>query len=103
MARKPSLHSADDLVGPGVEATIAAIEAPDSDAGLISLARVLANSIDRMSNNERSLMLGQTVPALFRVLEALEKRAVARRGAAAGKAVNPIQEMRRTHAARRTS
>jgi hypothetical protein len=102
MAHKPPLHSADDLVGPGVEATIAALDPPDSDAGLVSLARVLAAAIDRMTNTERAVMLGQTSPQLFRTLEALEKRAAVRRGAAAGKAVNPIQEMRRAHAARRS-
>lgn len=102
MPHKPALHSADNLVGPGVEATIAAIEAPASDAGLVSLARVLANAIDRMSNAERAALMGQTSPQLFRVLEALEKRHQARKGPAAGQAENPVQQLRRAHAARRS-
>lgn len=101
MARKPALHSADDLIGPGVEQTIAALGPPESDAGLVALARVLANAVDRMSNAERAAMLGQTTPQLLRVLVELEKRAAARRGPAARKTDNPIQAMRRAHAAGR--
>ena len=60
MARKPALHDADDLIAPGVEATIAALDPPPSDAGLVSMARVLAHAVDRMGNAERAAMLGQT-------------------------------------------
>jgi hypothetical protein len=101
MARNSPLHNADDIIGPSVERTIAAINAPEFDAGLIALARVLAHAIDRMSPNERATMLGQTAPQLFRVLNELERRAQARRDPAAGQAENPVDQMRRANAARR--
>jgi hypothetical protein len=72
---------------------------PESYAALVALVRILAHSVDRMSNQERAAMLGQTAPQVLRVLQELEKRAQARRGSDAGKAPNPVQEMRRAHAA----
>lgn len=101
MTRKPALHDADDLIAPGVEATIAALDPPPSDAGLVSMARVLAHAVDRMGNAERAAMLGQTFPGLLRVLQELNKRADARQKTAGKPADgNPVQEMRKAHARR---
>lgn len=100
MTRKPVLHSADDLLAPGLEVTLAAIDPPESDRGLVALARVLAKTLDRMSPAERSAMLGQTAPQLFRCLESLEKRYQARRVPAA-EVENPIAAMRAERARRR--
>ncbi len=100
MPRRPALHSVDDLAGPGLEQALAALGPPPEDAGLVALARVLAGTLDKMSDAERRAMLGQTVPAYFRCLVELEKRAAARREPA-GKAGNPIAVMRTEHARRR--
>jgi hypothetical protein len=74
MARKPALHTADDLLSPALGRTVAALDAPESDQALIALTMVLAASIDRMSNEERARMLGQTAPAYLRCLAELEQR-----------------------------
>lgn len=103
MARKPALHEADDLLEPSVETTIAAIGPLDSDAALVALARILAHAVDRMSNQERAAMLGQTAPQVLRVLVELDKRAQRRRGPAGqgrDQPENPVRAMRRAHAAR---
>jgi hypothetical protein len=100
MARKPALHVVDDLLSPALARTVEAIGAPESDLALIALTVVLANAIDRMSNDERSKMLGQTAPAYLRCLEALEQRAARRRVPAAREGANPVEQLRRQHAQR---
>jgi hypothetical protein len=100
MARKPALHSADDLIVPGLERALADLDPPEADQGLVSLARVLGNAVDRMSNAERAAMMGQTAPVLLRVFVELEKRHQARKGPAA-RPDNPVVAMRRAAAARR--
>jgi len=102
MARKPPLHSADELLLPAVERTIAAVDPPESDDALCAVLRVLAGTLDRMSNAERRAMLGQTIPAFQRALVELEDRRRRRAGpAAAPRVENPVDAMRRSHAARR--
>jgi hypothetical protein len=81
MARRPPLHDAGELLAPAVERTLAAVDPPESDAALVALARALAGSLDRMSQDERRAMLGQTVPQLLKVLVEIERRATVRRPA----------------------
>jgi hypothetical protein len=100
MAPKPALHPADELISPALARTVKAIDPPDSDDALVALARVLAGTIDRMSNAERAAMIGQTAPQMIKVLDMLEDRARRRREPAAPKAVNPVRDMRAAHAAR---
>ena len=79
MPRRPPLHTANELLSPALEATVAAVGPPESDAALVALARVLAATLDRMTRAERAAMLGQTAPQLLRVLVELEARAARRR------------------------
>lgn len=100
MARRPALHSADDLLAPAIERTIAAVDPPESDAALVALARIMARTVDRMTDAERAVMLGQTAPQVLRVLVELEQRARCRREPAGRPAAaNPVRDMRRQHAA----
>jgi hypothetical protein len=73
------LHSAEDLLVPALDRTLAALEPPAADDGLVALARVLAAALDRMSNAERRAMLGQTAPMYFKTLLELDARAAKRR------------------------
>ena len=84
VTRKPSLHDVDDLLTPGLERAIADIDPPPTDDALVALARILAHSVDRMSDAERRAMLGQTAPQVLRVLNELETRAAKRRKPADG-------------------
>jgi hypothetical protein len=95
MARRPELHPADELLSPALARTLKAIDPPESDAALVALARVLAATLDRMSNAERVVMAGQTAPQVLKVLEALEARAAKRRGPERPQVVNPVHELRR--------
>jgi len=94
MARKPALHDADDLLTPALERAVEAIGPPATDDALVALARILAHSIDRMSNAERRAMLGQTAPQVLRVLNELETRAASRRKPADGPP-SKLDELRR--------
>jgi len=99
MARKAPLHSADDLLTPALDRAIEALGPPETDAALVALARILARTVDRMSNAERAAMIGQTAPQVLRVLVELEKRAQQRRGPERARTVNPVRDMRKAHAA----
>lgn len=74
MARKPVLHSVDELVGPAVERTVLAVGPPAEDDALVATIRLVASTLDRMSNDERARMAGQTVPGLLKLLQELERR-----------------------------
>lgn len=100
MARKPALHDADDLLTPALDRAIEAIDPPPTDAALVALARILAHTVDRMTDDERASMLGQTAPQVLRVLVELDKRAQQRRGPARqDHPENPVRAMRKAHAA----
>lgn len=79
MAHKTVLHAADELLTPALERALAAADLPESDVALVALTKVLAAAIDRMSNDERARMLGQTAPLYLKALVELDRRA-ARRG-----------------------
>ena len=98
MAHKPPLRAADDLLAPAVERTIEAIDAPEQDAAVVALARVLARAVDRMPDGQRAVMLGQTAPQLLKVLNELEERARRRRTIQPG-APNRLQQLRAARAA----
>ncbi|MGO8958704.1 MAG: hypothetical protein ACLQFR_15245 [Streptosporangiaceae bacterium] len=98
MTRKPPLHAADDLLTPALERAIADIDPPATDDALVALARILAHSIDRMSNDERRAMLGQTAPQVLRVLNEVEERAAKRRKPAEGPP-SKLQQLRAARAA----
>jgi hypothetical protein len=98
MPRKPALHDADDLLMPALDRAIAAIDPPESDAALVALARVLAHSVDRMSNDERARMIGQTAPSVLKVLVELEARAEKRR-MPAERPPGKLEQLRAAHAA----
>ena len=100
VARKLPLHSADELLGPAVEQMVKAIDPPESDAPLLALARVLARTVDRMSDSERATMLGQTGPLVLKVLQELETRDRRRRVPDKPKAANPVHAMRAAHMSR---
>lgn len=98
MTRKPPLHTADDLLTPPLERALEAIDPPATDDALVALARILAHSIDKMSDAERRAMLGQTAPQVLRVLNELETRAAKRRKPAEGPP-NRLQQLRAARAA----
>jgi hypothetical protein len=101
LARKPVLHTVDQLVLPAVERTIKAVGPPESDAALCAVLRVLAATIDHMSLEERARMVGQTAPALQRALGELEDRRRRREGPdVVPRVENPVDSMRRAHATR---
>ena len=91
----PKLRSADRLLLPAVEEAIDAAKIDAADVGVAQLARTLARTIDGMSDDQRARMLGQTGPALFRVLEALSGRARARTGVPASGRLAMLRETRR--------
>src|SRR5262245_40970989 len=78
-SRKPVLREANQLLGPALEATLADLDPPQSDAALVAECRMLAGVLDRMGLAELRAMAGQTVPQYHRALVELEKRAAARR------------------------
>jgi hypothetical protein len=97
MPRRPPLHSADELLAPAIDRAIAAVGPPADDDGLVALARLLAKTLDRMTNAERTAMLGQTAPQLLRVLVELDKRA-ARRHKPVRREPNQLDRLREAHA-----
>lgn len=102
MGSRQPLRDAGELLAPAVDRMVEAIDPPESDAAVVALARILAKTVDRMSDAERAVMIGQTAPQVLRVLKELDDRA--RRRAAASPqqgASNPVREMRRAYAARR--
>jgi hypothetical protein len=98
MARKPALHSADELIGPALERVVEAIDPPDSDDALVALARVLARTIDRMTDDQRAVMAGQTAPQMLRILIELEQRAAKRRKPPA-RQPSALDKLRQAHVA----
>ena len=79
MPRKPALHDAADLLTPALDRAVEAIGPPATDDALVALAHILAKTVDRMSDNERAAMIGQTAPTVLKVLVELERRAEVRR------------------------
>jgi hypothetical protein len=98
------VRSADRTLAAAVKATVAALDAPETDRALTSLAEVLAETIDAMGPGERVTLLPQHAGQLGRVLAELEARAAKRRipaPPAAGTApANPVDDLRRAHARR---
>ena len=98
------VRSADRTLGAALKVTVAALDAPESDAALIRVAEVLAEVIDAMELGQRLSLLPQHTGQLVKVLGELEARAVRRRvpvAAAPGKApADPVDELRRAHARR---
>lgn len=102
MASRERLRAADELLSPAVEQTVKALDPPESDAAVVALARILAKTVDRMSDSERAAMIGQTAPQVLRVLKELDDRSRRRAAAAPQQGTsNPVREMRRAYAARR--
>lgn len=79
------LRDADDLIGPALAKTLAALGLPDEDAAMIKVAEVIAGILDAMPDGQRGMMAGQTVPQLVKVLEILDQRARRRRGQGMGR------------------
>lgn len=104
MTSKPQLRDAGELLAPALDRTVKALDPPEADAAVVALAYILAKTVDRMSDAERGAMLGQTAPQVLRVLKELDDRA--RRRAAAsppqGAAGNPVRDMRKAYAKRRS-
>ena len=98
------VRSADRTLAAALKVTVAALNAPESDAALIRVAEVLAEVIDAMELGQRLSLLPQHTGQLVKVLAELEARAAKRRAPAApepGKVpANPIDELRRAHAKR---
>ena len=99
MARKTALRSADELLSPAIERTVQALDPPDSDDAVVALARILAKTVDRMTDAERAAMIGQTAPQLLRVLVELEQRALERRKVMPKRQPSRLDEMRAARAA----
>lgn len=103
MTRARSLRNADQMVAPAVERMVEALDPPDEDLPLIAIARRQAAVIDAMPDEVAIGMMPNHAGPLIKVLGELEKRAQVRRGAAAaGKAVNPVRQMRAEYAATRS-
>jgi hypothetical protein len=97
LPRKLPLHSADELIGPALERVVGAIDPPASDEALVALARTLARTIDRMTDDQRAVMAGQTCPQMLRILVELELRAAKRRRPPA-RQPSRLDALRETHA-----
>ena len=82
MAANRRLRAANQLVGPAVEQTVKALNAPDSDAALVALARRQAATVDAMPDGVAVAMLPQHSGQLLKTLAELQARA-AKRGQAA--------------------
>jgi hypothetical protein len=99
-----ALRSADRTLVAAVKATVAALDVPETDLALVKVAETIAETIDLMGPGERLTLLPQHTGQLVKVLDQLETRAARRRAPApppAGAApVNPLDELRRTHARR---
>ena len=70
------------MLGPAVEQTVRALNAPDADAALIALVRRQAAIIDAMPDGVAVAMLPQHTSQLLKSLAELQARA-AKRGQAA--------------------
>jgi phage tail tape-measure protein len=66
-------------IGPALTRTVVALDPPESDAALVCLGEVIAETIDGMAIGQRGMMLGQTAPLLLKVLQELEERSRKRR------------------------
>ena len=97
MARRAPLHDAGEQLLPALERTIAAVDPPADDDALIALARAIAGSLDRMTRDQRVVMIGQTSPQLLRVLVELDKRA-SRRAKPVKRAPSQLDRLREAHA-----
>ena len=89
---------------------MAALEVPETDQALVRVAESIAETVDAMAPGVRMTLAPQHLGQLVKVLAELEARAVKRRApvqaAPAAAPVNPLDELRRSHArqvARRSS
>jgi hypothetical protein len=87
------LRDADDLIGPALARTLAALGPPDEDAAMVKVAEVIAGILDAMPDGQRGMMAGQTVPQLVKVLEILDERSRRRAKPAAGRP-NRLNQLR---------
>ena len=81
-----------------VDATIAAIGPPASDAAVVALARKMAAAIDGMGSEQLAAMIGQTAPQLLRVLQELEVRSAKRQAASRSARPSRVSQLRAAHA-----
>jgi hypothetical protein len=99
-----ALRSADRTLIAAVKVTVAALDAPLTDAALIRVAESIAETVDAMAPGQRMTLAPQHLGQLAKVLDQLEARAVKRRApappAAGAAPVNPLDELRRAHARR---
>ena len=96
MAR--NLRPAGELMVPAVETMLAALDAPPEDAALVAAVRICARTIDEMPPAVRAAMLANVLGPMLRTLKDLDDRA-RRRGQDGPRPVNPVAELRRSHAA----
>jgi hypothetical protein len=98
MASKATLRDARTVIGPAIEAMVADLDAPPGDGPLIALVRRQAAVIDRMSDDQAVSMLPNHSGQLLKVLAELEDRARRRGRRDAPRQVNPVHELRASHA-----
>ena len=99
MAGRPALRDAKAMIAPAVEAMVADLDPPASDGPLLALVRRQAAVIDAMPDAARSRMLPNHSGQLLKALAELEDRARKRGRQDGPQPVNPVQEMRASHAA----
>ena len=99
-----AIRSADRTLIAAVKVTVAALDAPDTDAALVRVAESIAETVDAMAPGQRMTLAPQHLGTLVKVLDQLEARAARRRAPAEpGKGTapaNPLDELRRAHARR---
>jgi hypothetical protein len=98
MTSRTTLRDAKAMIGPAVEAMVADLDAPTSDGPLLALVRRQAAVIDRMSDDQAVSMLPNHSGQLVKALAELEERARQRGRRDAPRAVNPVMELRASHA-----
>jgi hypothetical protein len=97
---EPDVGASEYPLLPALTEAVGALDPPASDAALVRLAEVVAETIDSMPVAQRGMMLGQTAPLLLRTLQELEVRAVKRRKpVAAPKQANKVRDIRSAAAA----
>lgn len=93
------LRDAKALIAPAVEAMVAELDAPASDGPLLALVRRQARVIDHMSDAEAVAMLPNHSGQLVKALAELEDRARKRGRQDGPRPVNPVRDLRASHAA----
>jgi len=97
MAR--DLRPVTELMVPAVEQMLAAIDPPPEDAALAAAVRICARTIDEMAPGVRAAMLANVLGPMLRSLKELDDRARKRGRRDGPRPVNPVTELRASHAA----